>query len=319
METSTKNVSEEESLIDMSAPSTHRPKKKHRGTIFATIVVVLLLIAAGGAFVYFKWFANPFREMTEVEAWSEITRFQTEEKYDSLEAVLHYYLDNYPQEKHQTEVANLLSRLETERRQWMDLLMYNCSVESVDNFVYSNPEGFYHNQAMHVLDSLVYRQAQIDNNEDGYLGYLAQFPKGMYVDEATKKLDEITHAEMTDDEKEKVTAVVKRHFETLQDNSADILETVAHDLASYLGKPNSTHEDVMNYMRHMHSKPGVKILEPIDFSVQKIATNDLPFYNVSFELVEILNPQDSLKKETKQFNGTAIMNNFMKITSLVLE
>ena len=236
METSSKNAAGEDCQIDMSSAVKDQQPKKHRATVTATILVVLLLIAAGGGFVYFKWFANPLRGMTEVEAWSEIARFQTEQNVDSLETVLHYYLDNYPEEKHATDAQNLLDRLERERREWMDMLMYNCSVEAVDNYVYVNPEGFFHDQAVHVLDSLTYKQALHDNNEDGYLGYLSQFPKGMYADEAAKKLEEITNAELTDEEREKVEAVVKRHFETLQDNSADILETVAHDLASYFGK-----------------------------------------------------------------------------------
>ena len=125
---------------------------------------------------------------------------------------------------------------------------------------------------------------------------------------------------VTEEEKNAVAEVIKRHFQAIENNDTiDIVETVAENLSSYIGKQNSTEQDVIKYLKHTNEGKNVKKFKTSEYDISKVVTAGIPIYNVRFALNEQINPDDSLHRRVRDFKGTAIVNSKKKITALLLQ
>lgn len=259
------------------------------------------------------------KEYTEEEAWTRIGRFRSENQADSMELALEYYLDNYPDGKYATEAGNLQDLFNQEKKQWLDILQHNCSIEAVDRFIFNHPDGFFHTQAVNAIDSLTFRAAEAEHTTEALQAYVDEYPEGRFLPQAHALLNKLELGDMSAEEKETVTQTLRNHFHYLTINSDEIESTVAPVLSSYMGKSQSTSDDVMTYMQHVHADGKMKLIEPHDINIKKIESKSGSLYNATFRLVEVVNPEDSINRQSKSFKGTAVLNSYGEITSVVLE
>ena len=325
MDSNQQNLDDDKIIRVTRVPSTdateqQQKKEKKSGGFFKKLLMVLLLLAVAG-FAYWWFMLRETRNYSEDEAWALISHYQNTDQPDSLYDILNYYMSQYPEGRYYSETSTLLSRFENERDELESILKSNCTIKNVDTYVYAHPDGFFRTKALGVLDSLEFADAQKHNTPDAYQEYLDKYPNGKFRSQAQTELaDAQENSIVTEEEMGEVTTVIQKHFQAIQDNdSIEILETIAENLSSYIGKQNSTEDDVIKYMKHTNEGRNVKIFKTSDYDVSKVVTAGIPIYNVRFALNEKINPNDSLHSRVRDFKGTAIVNAKKKITALVLQ
>ena len=293
--------------------------KKSGGCLKKFFLLLLFLIVAGVACWWFL--LRDTRNYSEDETWSLITHYQNTDQPDSLYDMLNYYQSQFSDGRYNTEVSTLLSRFEIERDELNSILKSNCTIKNVDTYVYAHPQGFFRTKALNILDSLEFADAQKHDTPDAYHEYLGKYPNGRFRSQAQAELAEAEADNLvTEEEKNAVAEVIKRHFQAIENNDTiDIVETVAENLSSYIGKQNSTEQDVIKYLKHTNEGKNVKKFKTSEYDISKVVTAGIPIYNVRFALNEQINPDDSLHRRVRDFKGTAIVNSKKKITALLLQ
>lgn len=310
------------------APATEQPKKKGRAV--ATIITVSLLLialAVGGAWFLFMRGSSDGDERT---AFDNITRFEREGKLDSLEVALNAYFDTFnPDSYHFNQLKELNDRFFAERSDWQAVEGLS-SVEAVHRFLDKHPDGFYREKANNQLDSLSFAEAVKEDTKEAYELYIAQFSDGKFVSAAQEKLSGIDKKQLSVEEIADVRSVLSQHFDALANNDkATIALTLAHTINSYIGKNDATEEDIFNYMDHIHQSGRTLMFTVQNSQVSKVEAGNKIVYNVQFSLDEAtfagsVSHEDTddaaaVPSNVKHFTGTAVLNQAMKITSLVLK
>ena len=298
--------------------SEQQQKKRGRGGCLNKLLLCLFVLVAGGACWWFLF--RDSRHYSEDEVWALIGHYQNTDQPDSLYDMLNYYMDEFSDGRYNSEVGTLLSRFEQERDELNSILGSNCTIKNVDTYVYAHPQGFFRTKALNVLDSLEFADAQKHNTPDAYQEYLGKYPNGRFRAQAQAELaDAEADNLVTEEERTAVTEVIRHHFQAIENNdTVDVVETVAENLSSYIGKLNSTEDDVVKYLKHTNEGKDVKVFKTSDYDISKVVTAGIPIYNVRFALTELINPDDSLHRKVRGFKGTAIVNAKKKITALLL-
>lgn len=259
-------------------------------------------------------------QWTEDETWSRIGKFRSEEQTDSLGFALDYYVEHFSEGKYISEVQTLKTTFDEETEEWEKASKRGCTVEQIDAFLNRYPAGFYRQQALSAIDSLSFRSAQEQNSVTALEDYLLNFPEGKFAQKAKAMIDGTEERSVTSDERRLIADVIKSHFACMTEGDEDgITNTMAENISCYIGKKNCTQEYVLEYMGNVNSDYKTKVMEAANFNIRKIGVAGIPVFNVQFHLTETINPEDTLNCEERQFNGTAIVNSHMKITSLILE
>jgi len=302
---------------------------KKRKTIIWCISIIALFILT---LLLFKLFSSSkadmfaSTDMTEQESWDLICQYRDTNSPDSLEGALLIYQNNYPRGKHALAVQTLKERLFKEAREWNKVEENGSTKELLERYMaeYSK-EGFFYNRAMAKLDSITFFEKLESNTVEDYQAYIDQYPEGIYVEQARTNMDKLDAISISAKEEENVQNVINNHFDALSSNdSLKLGVTIARQLSSYLGKSYCNKNDVYMYMHHVYETPGRELsFETSDFVIKKMPYDeDKPLYNVSFSLYEEMNKPSATDKnhETeRRYHGTAIVNNDMLITSLVLK
>lgn len=309
------------------------PQQPKKGSVAATIAIVsLVIIALAGAAVWFLFFRGG-NDDDERLAFENITRYEQESKLDSLEEALTEYLDTYnPDAHHYAQVNELNTKFSTERADWQASVRL-ASSEAIHNFLDQHPDGFFRDAANFKLDSLSFEEAKKVDTKEAYEHYIALFADGKFVKAAEDKISDLDHKELTAEESADVKRVISNHFDALANNDkVAISMTLAHKISSYIGKNDATEEDIYAYMTKTHASGRSIIFEVKNATVSKVAAGSKTVYNVQFSLEESIysapyNPAELADEElenqspatVKNFTGTAVLNETMKITSLVLK
>ncbi len=302
---------------DRKTPSTQKKSRKWGWLFF--VFIVLAAVAAGWWFGP-KLLGRDVPQMTEAEAWTQVNRWLYADQPDSLEEALYIYMKQHEDGPHADEVARLQEQFQTEQEVWKKVVRGECSLERVDAFLSQHPDGFFRGQAIFMMDSLTFQAALDENTESALLSYIEQYPNGMYMKEAQERLKNWGELDMTEEEQEEAEDLIRLHFRAMANGEEGaLLTTVSPSLSSYLGKKRSTSEDVVSYMEHMQAKHGSRNFEASHVKVKKIKNAESWIYNVQFKLDEMVTINDSTDVDEKSFSGTAILDDAMRITSLVLE
>lgn len=307
-----------------------------KGRAVGTIVFVTILILVLGALAAWFLFFRGGNDTDERVAYDRIIRYQNEEMLDSLGDALNEYFDTYNADAyHYSQLKALNDRFTAERADWQaaEGIM---SLEAVRHFLDVHPDGLYLKQANHKLDSLSFFAAADADSSEAYEQYLARFPQGAYVAQAREKMKELDKVELTVEEKSAVQEVLNAHFDALaQNEKARIASTLAAHINSYIGKTDPELEDIYAYMQNMHSSSRVIVFLVKNAHVTKVNVEGRVMYNVQFSLdeetythgqhsgldTELDNIDENKAPEpadVKHFTGAAVLNESMKITSLVL-
>ena len=292
--------------------------KKHRNIIFWSGVAVLSALIIGGV-IYVVMSLTRGTELPEMDAWSRVGHFQASGEIDSMEVALNDYLWTFSDGRYSEEARTLRDRLNRERDAWEKIVNGDCTLKAVDEYIYAHPDGFFHDQALWLLDSLEFLDAKEKNTEEALMNYLEQRHDGRFVKEAQELLKAVGKVDASEEETKQASAVVQKHFTAMQEGSETIVTTMADNISSYIGKPNPTVSDVLAYMAHFLKGNDTKVFSLSDFNVKKMMQGGDPSYSVQFSLKETINPEDSTEMEVKNLKGTAILNAAMLMTSLVLE
>lgn len=264
-------------------------------------------------------FACEETKMSEDEAWNRVGKFRNAEQADSLGEALDYYIDHFEEGVHLTEATALKDAFDAERAEWASVSRRGCTLQQVDEYLYRHPSGFFRQQVLEAIDSLTFREALEKNSVKALEEYIENFPDGRFVRKAQAMIDGTEERSVTSDERRSIVQLIERHFGYMVAEDDDIVSTVAENLSCYIGKQNCTADDVVAYMNHVNADYKEKLMETSNFDIRKVMAADISMFNVQFRLVETIEPEDTLKRQERQFKGTAIVNNHMKITSLILE
>ena len=309
------------------------PEKKSAGATIALVSIVILALAGAAAWYLF------FRggdDSDERAAYDNIVRFENAHQLDSLGEALNNYFDTYNSDAfHYSQLKDLHDRFFTERDDWQ-AAADGLSLEAVRHFLDLHPDGFYLRDAKQKLDSLSYVDACDTDTKEAYEHYLSQFPQGKFAAEVRKQLSELDNEDLTIEEKTSVHQTLTDHFDALGDNDKEsISATLAEEINSYIGKANPEIEDIYAYMSNMHSSSRMIVFNVKNLNVTKVDAGGRKLYNAQFALeeetysrgshttldTETGNPAEGEKhaaEDVKYFAGTAVLNEAMKITSLVL-
>lgn len=304
-------------------------RQKRKRVIKWVIVLLLLAIAALVAYLLLhKTKADMIRSgLTEQQSWDLICQYRDTNEPDSLDGALQRYADEYPKGEHAFDVKTLKERLRKEAKLWQKVEEEGSQKESLEKYLFEyKEEGFFFMRAIAKLDSITFFEKQELNTVEAYQEYLDQYPDGYYVENARQNLAKLDLVPLTDAEEEGTKEVILKHFKALENNDTVLArQTVAKNISSYLGKKPASPKDVSMYIRHMYEAPDRQIrFEASDFVIKKMTAFEGgdPIYNVTFVLNEEMNKPNgsAIDKETsKKFKGTAIVNDDMLITSLLLE
>ena len=292
--------------------------KKSRSIGLWIGIAALAAIIIGGI-IYVVMSLTRGTELSEMDAWARVGHFQATGELDSMEVALNEYLWTFSDGRYVEDARTLRDRLNRERDEWNRVLDYNCNLKAVDEYIYAHPDGFFHTQALLLLDSLEFLDAKEKNTEEALLTYLAQQHDGRFVKEAQALLKAVGKVDASEEETKQAAALIKKHFAAMQEGSETIVTTMADIISSYIGKPNPSISDVLAYMNHFHKGNDTKELSVTDFNVKKMMSGNETMYSVQFLLKETINPEDSASAEVKNLKGTAILDAAMLMTSLVLE
>ncbi len=315
------------------ANSTPAPQPK-KGQAGATIAIIsAVIIALAGAAVWYLFFRGGGDEEERL-MYENIIRYEQEDKLDSLEEALDDYFDTYNSDAyHYTQLKDLNERFMTERADWQAAANL-VSADAVHHFLDQHPDGFFRNIANSKLDTLSFAEAAKEDTKDSYERYISQYPDGLFVKLAESKISDLDHKELSAEEKADVKSVLINHFDALADNDkVAISMTLSHKISSYIGKNDATDQDIYDYMDHIHQSGRNIVFSVKNVQVTKVDAGGKSVYNVQFALEEATysgSPVAVSEEEgaeaaapaptsVKNFTGTAVINETLKITSLVLK
>jgi hypothetical protein len=313
------------------------PETASKGRAATTIVAVLLVILAlGGAATWYLFFRGG-TDADERVAYDRIVRYENLHQLDSLGNALEEYFDTYNSDAfHYSQLKELSDRFFTERADWQAAAA-SLSAQAVRHFIDAHPDGFYQTDAEQKLDSLVFAEALATNTREAFELYISQSPQGRYVEEARAKIDALDNVEVTPDEYTAAHEVIERHFNALgNNNQAALAGTLAPQINNYIGKANPELEDIYAYMHTVHRTGRSLIFLVKNDSVKKVTAGGRSLYSVQFMLDEETYSSDAHSAidsefgtdeeadhapkpiDVKHFKGAAVLDEDMKITSLVL-
>lgn len=306
-----------------------RAVMKKRLIIAAAAIAAIALLAWGAYAIFHKDKSDLIADnnMSEPDSWELICHYRDTNNPDSLEGALEKYIRAYGKGQHAFDVKTLRERLNKEKKYWNNVEESGAKREMVEKYLNEyKEEGFFYLRAIDKLDSITFFEKQELNTVEAYQDYLDLYPDGRYEDQAKANLAKLDAVPLTDAEEENVKKVIVKHFEAMaQKDTMAINATIAKNLSSYLGKKPCKPRDVNEYVRHMFqdSERQVKF-ELTDFKIKKIVIieDGDPIYNVTFVLNETMNKpaEHAIVKDTERdYDGTAILNDDMLITSLLLE
>ena len=309
------------------------PAKK--SAVTTILIVSLVIVALAGAAGWFLFFHGG-SDADERTAYDNIIRYENTHQLDSLESALNEYFDTYNSDAfHYSQLKDLHDRFFTERDDWQTAAD-DLSLETVRHFLDVHPDGFYLDMASQKYDSLSFAQAVEDNTREAFEQYINQFSRGKYLAEARKLMSELDNEEISIEEKTAVKETLTAHFDALGDNDkGSIASTLAAEINSYIGKANPELEDIYAYMSNMHSSGRMIVFNVKNLNVTKVNAGGRDLFNAQFSLeeetfkrgshsaldTEAGSPEENHAAEgadVQHFSGTAVLNESMKITSLVL-
>lgn len=295
-------------------------RKRQRKIVWIFISVILFIALLISAAIYYISGQNNFEE--ETEAWNLVRKCESERDCAGLDSALTAYLSVYTDGFHIAEAEEMLDAVREEESDW-NAALSECTKESMNRYMDKYSHGFFYDAAFQKLDSLSFIEAFAANTEESFTAYMAEFPKGRYYNDAQKWMDTLKKNVLTPDEEQSAMRCIRAHFDAISaDDDEAVKRTVSSSLSSYIGKTNASWEDVERYMKEMHKSSDVR-LEAQNCNVAKIdAGKGKYFYNVKFILRKTSSDSaDEVNDSTSAdgLSGTAILDNNMRITSLVLK
>lgn len=291
-------------------PTEQKPRKKSYVAIVIGVVIVLLVCFVAA------YFYKTSQNSNEADAYAEAM-------LSDQPSVLQNYLDIYKDapEEHRDSIEAHLASLMSIDKEWTDVLV-SGSKTAIERYLQMHPNSPHATEAKIKIDSLDWVAASKANTPEALLAYMDGHSDGLYYDQAKEMHDKLDAQKVSDVDKQKVSTLFNGYFRALGANDEDALTAnIANIMDSFLNKADATKNDVITYMKKLHSKPGQSSIEfrtNNDWKIAKAAVADGSGYEytVDFSVDEktVAAEEEQAKIETYVVNAKVSADG--KISSL---
>jgi hypothetical protein len=295
---------------EKGAPTGGNSHKKVYMSIVVTVVVVLIVGFVG------MYFYNKSQSNGELEAYETAMG-------SSEPAVLQNFLDLYKDApaEHRDSIQAHLDLLLQADREWTNIVL-SGSKTAIERYLQMHPESPHAKEAKIKIDSLDWVAASKANTPDAYQAYIDAHSDGLYIDQAKNGLDKASALQVTALDKQNMSQIFESYFNALAGNDVDALtSTIANVMDNFLHKANATKNDVVSYMRKLHSETGDGALEfrtNNDWKIEKseMADGSGYEYTVTFSVDQKTPGKDGGESSIVTYKVEAKVSSDSKITTL---
>lgn len=292
------------------APTGGNSHKKVYMSIVVAVVVVLIVGFVG------MYFYNKSQSNGELEAYETAMG-------SSEPAVLQNFLDLYKDApaEHRDSIQAHLDLLLQADREWTNIVL-SGSKTAIERYLQMHPESPHAKEAKIKIDSLDWVAASKANTPEAYQAYIDAHSDGLYIDQAKDGLDKASALQVTALDKQNMSQIFESYFNALAGNDVDALtSTIANVMDNFLHKANATKNDVVSYMRKLHSETGDGALEfrtNNDWKIEKseMADGSGYEYTVTFSVDQKTPGKDGGESSIVTYKVEAKVSSDSKITTL---
>ena len=261
-----------------------KKKKRHWG---ALVFSFLMAVVICGVCFYFYYNA---KDSKETEAFNYAI---TSEEPLVLQSFLDTYRDASASRR--DSIQTRLTYLQQAARDWDDACVSQSKTELLA-YLDKYPESAHKGEVMNKIDSIDWAKAKTTNTEQAYEEYSKAHPNGAHVYDADEALKELKLKVVQPAEKEMISAVFRKFFQSINSqNASSLKETVADVLSSFQGRNYTSPDEVFNFMRRMWKDDVMNlnwhVLSDYDIEKQLTETGQLE-YIVRFSVREDIENAD---------------------------
>ena len=273
-------------------------KKNGRGVIIISLIFAVIVC---GIFYYFYDNANKSKEKEAYEYAMQ----------SSDPMVLQSYLDTYKDadEAHRDSIMAHLDLLKQVAKDWTNAVV-SGSKEALEAYLQKYPNSPHKEEIWDKIDSIDWNVAKAADNVDAYQIYLDAHTDGTHIEEAENALKKVKSRDLQPEEKQMVSNVFRRFFQSINSRDAVGLSAICEDiLSSLLGKSSATNQDVVTFMNKLYKDNVANMNWYIndDYQIKKREVGDEDYeYQVQFSARQDIDLTDGAKK-----------NNLFKINAVV--
>lgn len=167
---------------DLSKGSSPTPPKKR--SWFGWILLLLLIAAAAGAYFYYQHLEQTKQEE---QAYQLLMQCTERELFQS-------FLSRYPDSPHAEGVRARLAELKNIDDKWADLCAHPQQT-ALRQFIHDNPSTIHKAAALHIIDSLDWREADSLGTSASYAIYISNHENGENITQAFEARTRAIHRE----------------------------------------------------------------------------------------------------------------------------
>jgi hypothetical protein len=277
-------------------------KPEKRKTIIYIAALCIALLISGIVF----YCSNSAKEKEENEAYAFAL------KSDDVQ-VLQTYLDNNldAPEDHRASIMERLNGLKKQDADWANALMSD-SRTALEYYLAKHPDSEHTVEAKHKIDSIDWADASNENSIEAIQLYLARHANGEHVDEANAALKEIKAKTVQNEDKELVTASLRRFFQSVNIRNEEKLESsVTPVMVNFLGKKDATKADVVTFMNKIYKEDitNMNWLLDTDYQISKKEIGDEQYeYTVDVSASQKIERTDNSKETEARYRIKATIN-----------
>lgn len=284
-----------------TSPAGKQQPQKNRHTGILIFSLLIALIICGTCFYLYNQ-ANDNREMEAYESAMDSTDPLVLQNY------LNTFGDNAP-EAHVDSIQAHLKMLQQADADWTNTCVSGTKT-ALEDYLSRHPDSPHRQEALHKIDSLDWSLASNENTPDAYQTYLDAHSTGEHVEEARAAVKELNAKTVMPEEKEAITTVMRRFFQSINTRNADGLQsTVSTFMTNFLGKHDATRDDVVTFMNKIYKDDITNMNFHInnDYKISKKEVGDEEYeYNVEFSATQDIDrTDDTLEKHARyRINAT---------------
>lgn len=287
-----------------------KKKKKNYSAFIVAFVLALIVLAVSG------YFYNKTKTEQEIESF--------EYAMSSKEPmVLQSYLDQHPDapKDHRDSILARIKFLQEIDKDWTDAIASGSKTVLLD-YLEKNPKSLHKNDVLKMVDSIDWEVAVKENSVEAYENYQKEHPQGIHYGASEEAIKNMKSTTLLPEEKQMVNNLIRRFFQSINDKDEKKIQSTVNDhMSNFLGKPNSTRDDVTAFIRRVWKAELSKIIWHVlgDYKITKstIAENKYQ-YNVEVTATKRVERKDKKSVPEARYRMNAKVNSDTTIVALDL-
>lgn len=287
-----------------------KKKKNNYSAFIVAFVLALIVLAVSG------YFYNKTKTEQEIESF--------EYAMSSKEPmVLQSYLDQHPDapKDHRDSILARIKFLQEIDKDWTDAIASGSKTVLLD-YLEKNPKSLHKNDVLKMVDSIDWEVAVKENSVEAYENYQKEHPQGIHYGASEEAIRNMKSTTLLPEEKQMVNNLIRRFFQSINDKDEKKIQSTVNDhMSNFLGKPNSTRDDVTAFIRRVWKAELSKIIWHVlgDYKITKstIAENKYQ-YNVEVTATKRVERKDKKSVPEARYRMNAKVNSDTTIVALDL-